>query len=176
MERRTVKIFLDSNVILSGLISDRGGPRLILDILSLGLPVLRGVTGRYNLTEIERSIVTKLPTVNPVLNDCLSKMNLELVFLPFSDEMEPFRGMVDDKDLPVITSASIARADYFVSGDERLLSRLRRAASFPGRPCRPDEFLNDLLIRVFTGEMPGEESHDRPKWRGGTDAADGKAR
>ena len=30
MVRRTVRLFLDSNVILSGLLSDRGAPRIIL--------------------------------------------------------------------------------------------------------------------------------------------------
>jgi predicted nucleic acid-binding protein len=176
MERRTIKVFLDSNVILSGLISDRGAPRLILDILSLGLPVLRGVTGRYNLAEIERNVAKKLPAARSVLNECLPRMNLEIVFLPFSDEIGPFHGAAEDKDLPVIASASIARADYFVSEDEPLLSRLDRAVSFPARPCRPNEFLKELSVRVFTDEMPGEESHDRPKWRGSTDAADGKMR
>ncbi len=72
MERRTFKVYLDSDVILSGLISDRGAPRLVLDILSLGLPVLRGVTGRYDLTEIERNITRKLPagTHCPDMNVC----------------------------------------------------------------------------------------------------------
>ena len=87
MERRAVKVFLESNVILSGLISDRGAPRLILDVLSLGLPVLRGVTGRYNLAEIERDIAKKLPAARSVLSQCLPRMNLEIVFLPFLDEM-----------------------------------------------------------------------------------------
>jgi hypothetical protein len=40
MARHPIKVFLDSNVILSGLLSDRGAPRLILDVLSLRLPVL----------------------------------------------------------------------------------------------------------------------------------------
>jgi predicted nucleic acid-binding protein len=157
MERRTVRVFLDSGVILSGLISDRGAPRLILDILSLGLPVLRGVTGRYCLAEIERNIDHRAPAARAVLTQLLPKLNLEVVFMPFLDEIGPFRGSAEEKDLPVIASASIARADYFISGDERLLSRLSGQTSFSARPIRPDEFLKDLLVRVFTGEMPADE-------------------
>lgn len=152
MEPRTVKVFLDSGVLLSGLISDRGAPRLILDILSLGLPGLRGVTGRYNLAEIERHIDQRAPAARAVLTQLLPKLNLEVVFLPFLDELGPFRGTVDDKDLPVLASASIARADYFISEDERLLSRLCRKSSLSARPLRPAAFLDDLLVRVFTGE------------------------
>ena len=157
MERRTVKVFLDSNVILLGLISDRGAPRLILDILSLGLPVLRGVTGRYNLAEIERDIAKKLPAARSVLSQCLPRMNLEIVFLPFLDEMEPFRGIVDDKDLPVVTSAAIAKAEYFLTGDKGLMSRIRRASGLAFLGCLPADFLNCFLPDILAGRNPQRE-------------------
>jgi predicted nucleic acid-binding protein len=157
MERRTAKVFLDSDVIRSGLVSDRGAPRLILDILSLGLPVLRGVTGRYNLTEIERNIARKLPAARSVLNECLPRMNLEIVFLPFSDEMEPFRGIVDDKDLPVLVSAVIAKADYFLTGDKRLMSRLKQASGLSFLGCQPSDFLNRFLLDILSGRDPEKE-------------------
>ena len=157
MERRAVKVFLESNVILSGLISDRGAPRLILDVLSLGLPVLRGVTGRYNLAEIERDIAKKLPAARSVLSQCLPRMNLEIVFLPFLDEMEPFRGTVDDKDLPVLASAVIAKADYFLTGDKRLLSQIRRASGLAFLGCLPADFLNRFLPDILAGRNPQRE-------------------
>jgi predicted nucleic acid-binding protein len=56
MAKKAIKIFLDSNVILSGLLSDKGAPRVILDILCLELPLLKGATGEYNLLEIEKNI------------------------------------------------------------------------------------------------------------------------
>jgi predicted nucleic acid-binding protein len=157
MERRTAKVFLDSNVIRSGLVSERGAPRLVLDILSLGLPVLRGVTGRYNLTEIERNIARKLPAARSVLNECLPRMNLEIVFLPFSDEMEPFRGIVDDKDLPVLVSAVIAKADYFLTGDKRLMSHLKKASGLSFLGCQPSDFLNRFLPDILSGRDPKKE-------------------
>ena len=157
MVQKTVKVFLDSNVILPGLISDRGVPRLILDVLGLELPVLRGVTGRYNLTEIERNIARKLPAARSVLNECLPRMNLEIVFLPFLDEMEPFRGIVDDKDLPVLVSAVIAKADYFLTGDKRLMSQLRRASGLPFLSCQPSDFLNHFLPDILSGRARKKE-------------------
>jgi predicted nucleic acid-binding protein len=56
MAKRSVRLFLDSNVILSGLLSERGAPRIILDLLNLGFPFLTGSTGKYNLIEIERNL------------------------------------------------------------------------------------------------------------------------
>ena len=157
MVQKTVKVFLDSNVILPGLISDRGAPRLILDVLGLELPVLRGVTGRYNLTEIERNVAGKLPAARSVLNECLPRMNLEIVFLPFLDEMEPFRGIVDDKDLPVLVSAVIAKADYFLTGDKRLMSQLRRASGLSFLSCQPSDFLNHFLPDILSGRARKKE-------------------
>lgn len=49
MAKKAIKVFLDSNVILSGLLSDKGAPRIILDILSLRLPFVIGITGQYNI-------------------------------------------------------------------------------------------------------------------------------
>jgi predicted nucleic acid-binding protein len=154
MERKTTKVFLDSDVILSGLTSDRGAPRLVLDILSLDLPVLRGVTGRYNLSEIERSIAGTLPAARRAWNDGLPKMNLEIVFLPFLDEMAPFRGVVDDEDLPVLTSAVIARADYVLTDDTKRLARIKRAAGLAFVGCPPADFLDHVLPGLLAGRDP----------------------
>jgi hypothetical protein len=43
-------------VILSGLLSERGAPRILIDLLSLRLPFLIGSMGRRNLIEIERKL------------------------------------------------------------------------------------------------------------------------
>jgi len=40
---------IKSRVILSGLLSDKGAPRIILDLLCLKLPFFIGETGRYNI-------------------------------------------------------------------------------------------------------------------------------
>jgi hypothetical protein len=63
-----------------------------LDLLSLGLPVLQGVTGRYDLTEIERNIARRLPGALPVLNEYLPRLDLVIVPVPFVKELGPFRG------------------------------------------------------------------------------------
>src|SRR4030042_300671 len=59
-QKKEVKIFLDSNVIISGLFSDKGAPRIILDLLCLDLPVLAGMTGNTNISEINGTIKKKI--------------------------------------------------------------------------------------------------------------------
>jgi predicted nucleic acid-binding protein len=157
MERRKLKVFLDSDVVLSGLISGQGSPRLILDLLSLVLPVLQGVTGRFNLTEIERNIARRFPAALLVLDEYLPRLDLEIVPVPFLDELEPFRGAVDDKDTPILASAAMGKADFFVTGDITLLSQLSRQNAFPVRSLGPTDFLDRILPDILAGMSPGKE-------------------
>ena len=76
MARKAVRVFLDSNVILSGLLSDKGAPRIILDILSLKFRFLIGITGLYNIIEIERNLTKKLPAAIPIYKKYIPKINL----------------------------------------------------------------------------------------------------
>ena len=79
MPRKRVKVFLDSNVIISGLFSDKGSPRIILDILSLDLPLLSAATGEYNIIEIERNLSKKMPGVLAVYKKYLRILTLEVI-------------------------------------------------------------------------------------------------
>lgn len=145
MERRRHRIFVDSNVILSGLFSDRGAPRLILDLLTLDLPALTGLTGRFNLLEIERNIGKKLPGALSAWQLYLPQLRLEVVPTPSSWDLALLGDAVEGKDLSIIASASNGKADHFVSGDKRLLSRLAERADLRFRISTPTAFLNDLL-------------------------------
>jgi predicted nucleic acid-binding protein len=79
MPPKKTRVFLDSNVLLSGLFSDTGAPRLILDILSIELPVLKAVTGAYHLAEVEKNLQAKLPAALPAFRSCLKLMDIELL-------------------------------------------------------------------------------------------------
>lgn len=151
------RIFLDSNVILSGLFSEKGAPRLILDLLCLNLPVLQGVTGRFNLTEIERNIVKRVPAALMVFNEYLPRLDLEIVPVPFLEELEPFRGGVDDKDLPVLASAAMGKAEYFVTGNKKLLARIERESPFATRSLSPAEFVEKVSPDILAGRSHGDE-------------------
>jgi len=151
MERKKHRIFLDSNVILSGLFSNAGPPRLILDVLSLGLPVLSGLTGRFNLTEIERNLEKKLPAVLPVYRDELPLLNLEIVPVPSAEDIRPFIGAVDAKDAPVLASAIQGRADHFVTGDKKLLARIHRMGGLGFRATNPADFMEKALADILAG-------------------------
>jgi predicted nucleic acid-binding protein len=119
MGLKSIRIFLDSNVLLSGLLSDRGTPRVILDLLSLNLPYLKGLTGRYNIIEIERNLTKKLPEILPVYKEYFPKLNLQIISLPGLEEINNYIGLTAAKDVPVLVSAIKGRADFLITGDKK---------------------------------------------------------
>ena len=141
MAKRPVRVFLDSNVIISGILSDRGSPRIILDILCLGLPFLIGITGRYNILEIERALKRKAPKVIPIYQTYLPKVNLEIVPIPSQEEVERYHGYTSDKDVPVLVSAINGNADFLVTGDKKDFAKLKRINDITIKILSPSEFI-----------------------------------
>lgn len=150
MPGKRVRVFLDSNVLVSGLFSDRGAPRLILDVLSLGLPVLKAVTGAFNVVEVERNLEAKLPAALPLFRSFLSIAELEIVPSPSRKDLEPLAGLTAAKDLPVLASAIAGRADVLVTGDKKDLLKIRKGA-LPFAILSPSDFLDSFLPGFLKG-------------------------
>ena len=144
MAERKVKVFLGSNVIISGLISDKAAPRLILDLLCYELPFLQGATGQYNLEEIVRTITKKLPAACPVLHDFMSRLKSEIIPLPERKKLEKYHGVIVDEDLPVLVSAIECGADYLDTGDKKHFGGLRGRKDIPLKIYSPSEFVDTL--------------------------------
>ena len=147
MAGKRLKVFLDSNVIISGLFSDKGSPRIILDLLSLDLPLLSCATGEYNIVEIERNLLKKMPAVLPVYRRYLKILNLEIVPLPLSKDIKKLSGQIADKDVPVLASAINSNADFLVTGDKKDFEKLK--GNYPFKILSPSEFLDIILPEVF---------------------------
>jgi predicted nucleic acid-binding protein len=157
MAKEAVRVFLDSNVILSGFISDRGAPRIILDILCLKLPFLTGMTGRYNIAEIERNLTRKIPDAIPVYRQYFPELNLTIVPLPSADEVLKFGSHISVKDVPVIISAINGKADFLVTGDKKDFGKLMMKRDYPFRILSPSEFLDAIIseiVKFLESERP----------------------
>jgi predicted nucleic acid-binding protein len=149
MGKGPLRIFLDSNIILSGLLSDKGAPRIILDLLSIGLPFLIGLTGRYNLVEIERNLKRKMPRIVSVYKVYLPKLNLKIIPLPRKEELREYFGKIADKDIPVLVSAIRGKADFLVTGDKQHFERLKGAGKYPLKIITPSEFIDSILPEIL---------------------------
>jgi len=150
-QRRRCKVFLDSNVLLSGLFSDRGAPRIILDLLALDLPILAGATGRYNLMEVERNLKKKMPKALPVYHSYLPKLGLEVVALPTQDTVRSMAGVIAEKDIPVLASAIACRAEYLITGDKKDFARLKKVQQrYKLTIVSPSEFVDTEFPNIVT--------------------------
>jgi len=151
MGKRVVRVFLDSNVILSGLLSEKGAPRILLDLLSLRLPFLMGSTGRYNLIEIERNLKKKMPGLFPLFKDYLPKLNLKVIPLPRPEDVRGFSGQIAEKDAPVLVSAIQGKADFLVTGDKQHFGKMKGIGKYPFQVVTPSEFIDLILPEILKG-------------------------
>jgi predicted nucleic acid-binding protein len=149
MGKKGVSVFLDSNVILSGLFSERSAPRILLDLLSLGLPFLVGATGRYNLIEIERNLKKKMPSLLFLYKSYLPKVNLKVIPLPRPEEVRDFSGKIAEKDIPVLISAIRSKVDYLVTGDKQHFGKMKELDKYPFHVVTPSEFLDSILPEIL---------------------------
>lgn len=147
MAKKSFKVFLDSNVIISGLFSVKGAPRVILDLLSLGLPMLICATGKYNIIEIERNLAKKMPEVLPVYKKYIPLLSLEIIPLPSSEEIGKLSGLTSGKDVPVLASAINGNVDFLVTGDKKDFIRLK--GKYPFKVLEPAEFLDIVLPEIL---------------------------
>jgi len=154
MARRTVRLFLDSNVILSGLLSDRGAPRIILDLLSLGLPFLMGSTGQYNLIEIERNLKKRMAGIMPVYKRYFPLLNLAVMPMPKPEDLREFSGKIADKDIPVLVSAIKGKADFLITGDRRHFEKLKGVEKYKLEIVTPSEFIDSILPEILKEVEP----------------------
>ncbi|QQR79973.1 MAG: PIN domain-containing protein [Deltaproteobacteria bacterium] len=142
MAAKNVKIFLDSNVILSGLLSDKSYPRIILDLLSLEVPLLKGLTGKYNLEEIERNLKSRFPKILPIYQHYFEKIKLEIIPLPSARSVSSMAKKMSPKDTPVLVSAKNGKANYLITGDKK---GFPKEMAKPILIVSPAEFIEEVL-------------------------------
>jgi uncharacterized protein len=135
------RVFLDSNVIFSGLYSPEGGPGRILEHFIKG--DITVIVSQQVLEEVVRTIKEKLPGALPALRRLLLNTPPEVVADPAMSDIAPWRGRLQPGDAAVLVAAAAARPDYFVTGDRHFLSRPDIAESAGIRIVTPVQLLKE---------------------------------
>lgn len=155
-QRKRCKVFLDSNVLLSGLFSDKGAPRIILDLLTLNLPILAGATGRYNLIEVERNLKKKMPEAMPLYQKYLPKLRLEIVEMPPQATVISMAGAIAEKDVPVLVSAIACGAEYLITADKKDFDTLKNVNKYNLKIVSPSEFIETVFPEIINAAQDNE--------------------
>lgn len=111
-----MKIFLDTNVLASGL-ATRG---LCAELLEAVISDHELLTSPDVLEELRRVLEEKFRLPQPVIKGYVDLLETEGRLIT---EREPLRQKLPDPhDVPIIASALAAKADVFVTGDKALLN------------------------------------------------------
>lgn len=137
-----MRIFLDTNVLFSGLLSFLGPPSGIIDAATRVETEVQFVVSVDVLTELTRNIRRKAPQLLPDLNGFLTSARLEFVNPP-EEEIRRWLGEFGS-DASVVAGALAAQVDYLCTGDRRLLARGRSGGLGSLRVVSPAELLRLL--------------------------------
>lgn len=113
------RVFLDSNVIFSGLYSPQGAPGIILEHFIEG--VISVVVSQQALEEVIRTIKEKLPEALPALKKLLVSSPPEVGAAPTPEEVKHQAKKLHLADAAILAAAAAAQPDYFVTGDKHFL-------------------------------------------------------
>jgi putative PIN family toxin of toxin-antitoxin system len=112
------RVFLDTNVIFSGLYSAEGPPGIILENFIEGK--LRVVISQQVLEEVVRTIKEKLPEALPSLRKLLVSFPPEVTGDPAPEEVARWAEVVHVEDAGILAAAVKAQPDYLITGDKHL--------------------------------------------------------
>ena len=110
------RVFLDSNVIFSGLYSSSGAPGAILEHFVEGR--LRVVISQQVLEEVVRTVKEKLPEALPTLRRLLMSAPPEVRKNPSFEEAARWAEVIGAHDAAILAAAVAAQPDCLITGDK----------------------------------------------------------
>ena len=142
VSKRKLRVFLDSNVIFSGLYSPRGSPAVILEHFVKG--DISVVVSQQVLEEVVRTIKEKLPDALPILKKLLVSTPPEVAADPTLEAIKRRKSKLSLADAAILEAAIAAKPDYFITGDNHFLGNPGLAEDTGLKIVTPSEFLKVL--------------------------------
>lgn len=111
-------VFLDADVLFAGAAAptEHGASHVVLRLGEITLIEL--VTSTQAITEVERNFEKKLPSKLPELRLIISR-SLRVVPDPEPEELIPYAGQADPKDLPILVAALKQRCRFLLTFNTR---------------------------------------------------------
>ena len=145
-------IFLDADVIFAGSASSsQHGASLV--VLRMGeITLLDCITSEQAITEVERNLAAKLPAKLPDFRLLVSRC-LRVVPDPEPDDLLPWHGQADPKDLPLLVAARREGCSHLLTFNTRHYFPAIDISSSKTTIVvqRPGQFL--LSVRTLLGQM-----------------------
>jgi predicted nucleic acid-binding protein len=145
------RVFVDADVLFAGSASPSKHSASLIVLRLAELTLIEALTSEQVIAEAERNLATKLPMVLPTFRLIVSRC-LQVVPNPQLADLQPYAGLADRKDLPILVAALREECQWLVTYNIRHFQ-----PGHPGLPTvRPGEFV--LRVRDLLGHMTaGEE-------------------
>jgi len=149
MEKKSKKqpprVFLDSNVVISGLVF----PRWPYEIIKYGeAQEIKIVLCSLIIKEVQARIAVTFPSYLDRFHRFISASSYEITAIPSKNKLKKYSDLVrDKKDIPIALSAIKAKVDYLVSNDkdftaqDQTTKQLRKYI----QPLQPGTFLKEVM-------------------------------
>jgi hypothetical protein len=143
------RIFVDADVLFAGAASpsEHGASLLVLRLAEITL--VEALTSEQVIAEAERNLAEKLPQALPAFRLIASRC-LRVVPDPSASDLQPYRGLADPADLPILVAALREGCPWLVTFNVRHFQ--------PGHSrvavLRPGDFL--LRVRDRLARLAGE--------------------
>ena len=137
-----LKIFLDSNVFISGLYSEKGGPGIILDYFIAGKIVI--IISQKVLNEVIEVLSEKLQKMLPFLQEFLLSYPPVIIKDAKPENIKKWSGLVNEDDAMILESAISCEPDYFITGDKHFFNSPLIEKRSGLKILRPESFVNIL--------------------------------
>ncbi len=136
---KKLKIFLDSNVLISGLYSETGAPGQIINNYILGR--IDVSISQKVLNEVILVLKKKLPSILDLLQNFFLTCPPEIVKDPSEEAVEKWHALLNGNDAAILESAICCHTDYFITGDKHFFESPAIAEKSGLQIMKPQEFL-----------------------------------
>lgn len=116
-EEHILKVFLDTSVIISGIVSLKGASGAVLDLCEA--QILQMIISRQVLTEADRNFGDKLPDFVQEFRMFIQNVNPVLVPDPTVEEVKNAEKSVNSKDAPILACAIKEKVQFLITLDKR---------------------------------------------------------
>ncbi len=136
-----IKIFIDSSVIISALISTEGASRQVLMLCEA--TTLDGIISDKVVEEIKRVTKLKFPEMEVILDEILNRAKFKIIDkVPAAISKKAQAWISDPNDVPILAAAKFAEVDVLLTLDIRHFIRDLNVSKKSGlKIMTPGEFL-----------------------------------
>jgi predicted nucleic acid-binding protein len=140
MTRKRIKIFLDTSVLFSAVLSSSGGARKLFHLAEAG--ILQLMVGQTVLREADEVVRRKVPASLPLLAQLLEAGQVETCPAPTAKHIASAQGMVAYiPDARVLAEAIRAEPDWFVTHDKEHFLKAKQKITLSFEVGTPGDFL-----------------------------------